>query len=428
MLKKLSKVLVIFAAMLTFSFVGYGIAQEHELLVWGWGGVYKPFWEKMMREFEAKNPLVKIKYEPVIGEMEISQELQKLQIALQYGAGPDVAFTNAVGQALEELLKTESVVNLDDAYRRYGWDERIYESAQEWGAVNGKKWAVPTDVDIVGYFYNKDVFQKLGLSIPDTIDEFMSLLETLTVFGYYGTAMGLRAGWPSALMASEYMYISAGTEYIEVMEGKKKWVDSEKLLEGLKVFRSLVDKGYTNPYVTGIDYNQQRDLFFTGKAATILAGAWLIPRIEMIKPEFEVGFFGLPPINPDTDIKVLGGVGTCVIVTTKTKPEHRESAFKLIDFVVSSYLAETRAVEIGEITPIDFPLSEKIPLLTREIAQAIRTYGKAIGSWPVTYLPAPLFRKLNSFIQGMMTKEITPFDVLKKMDAAREDYDKLKEE
>jgi len=429
MFRKLTKGMVALIVMLTFNFVGYSysIAQKHELVVWGYGGISKPFWEKMMHEFETRIPHVKIRYETPLEGLELSQSLQKLRITLQQKAGPDVVFSDAVGEALKEVVKTGNVLNLDDAYERYGWNNKIYESAQRSVTVHQKKWAIPLDIEIVGYFYNKNVFEKLGLSTPDTIDAFMSLLKTLTNAGYYGTAIGLRAGWPSALMASEYMYISAGTEYIAVMEGRRKWVDSEKCLEGLKVLRSLVDKGYTNPFVTGIDYNQARDLFFTEKASTILEGPWFIQQIKTTNPEFKVGFFSLPPINPDTDIKVLGGIGTSIIVTTKTKPEDRELAFQLLNFIISPYVAERYAAELGGIIPIDFPLTKETPSLTREIAQAIRMYGKTIGYWPVYYLPAPLFSKLNSFIQGMMAKKITPFDVLKKMDKAREDYEKLKQ-
>jgi len=424
--EKMFKLVVVFAVLFIFGFTGSGIAQKHELTVWGYGGISKPFWEKIMHEFEMRTPNVKIKYETPLQGLEISQALQKVRIALQSEAGPNVVFSDAVGQSLRELVKTKNVLSLDDAYRKYGWDNKIYQSAQKSVTFDQKKWAIPLDMEVVGYFYNKNIFEKLGLSTPDTIDAFMNLLKTLTNAGYYGTAIGLRAGWPSALMASEYMYISAGTEYIAVMEGRKKWVDSEKCLEGLKVFRSLVDKGYTNPFVTGIDYNQARDLFFTEKAATILEGPWFISQIKETKPEFEVGFFCLPPINPDTDIKVLGGIGTSVIVTTQTKFEDRELAFQLLDFVISPYVSEKYAVELGAINPIDFPVTKEISPLTREIAQAIKMYGKAIGYWPVYYLPAPLFSKLNSLIQGMMAKKISPFDVLKKMDEAREQYEKLK--
>jgi len=401
-------------------------AEPVELIVWGEGGPSGGsghFWKKAMQEFEKTHPGIKIKYETPMEGLDISQELQKLRIALQYG-GPNVVMSNAMGQSFKELLKTKHVLSLDEAYKKYGWDKRIYSNAQDAVTFDNIRWGIPIIIEVVGNFYNKDVFEKLGLSPPSTFDQHMAILGKLTKAGYYGTAIGLKAGWPSAFIASEYAYISAGSEYIEVMKGEKKWVDSKGLLKAIEVYKEIVDKGYSNPFVTGIDFNQARDMFFTAKAATILEGPWFIRQILITKPDFKAGFYGIPPINPDTDIMTLGGVGSTLLVTTDTKGKQREAAFELIDFIMSPETATSKAIELGEITPVDFPLTAEMPEMTRDFATTINKYGRQIGYWPVYHLPQSLFRKFNSVIQGMMMGKLTPMQVLEEMDKAREEYNR----
>ena len=207
------------------------------------------------------------------------------------------------------------------------------------------------------------------------------------------------------------------------MRNEQRWVDCADCLRGLQKFRSLVDLGLTNEFVVGIDVNQARDLFMTGKAATILEGPWFIKTVTMTKPDFEVGFFGIPPIDPKSEIQVLGGVGTSAMVLKKNNPARARAATDLINILVSPDTAVQKAAQLGEITPIDFPLNDQMDPLTREIAGAITRYGDKVGYWPVYHLPAPVFGKLNSYIQGLMNGELTPMQVLQEMDKARKEYD-----
>ena len=394
-----------------------------ELVVWGPGGTSEAFWQWVMEEFQKRNPSLKVRYDTPLVGVEISQALQKIRLSVQSGAGPDMALTDAVGQALREIVATGNVLTLDEAYTQYKWNGRIYTGAIDSITIDQKKMAVSIDIEVVGTFYNNTAFQKAGVSPPKTMEEYITTLKKLTQAGYAGTAIGLKGGWPSALMASEYMYISAGSEYIDVMKNKMRWVDSQKCLRGLQVFRSLVDNKLANEYVVGIDFNQARDLFFAGKVATILEGPWFIQQILTTKPDFEVGFFGLPPIDPKSDIQVLGGVGTSAMVIKKNDPDRENGAIKLIDFIISPEVASRKAKDLGEITPVDFPIIDDTSPLTKEIADAIKRYGDKVGYWPVYHLPAPLFRLLNSYIQGLMNGDLTPMQVLEKMDQSRKDFD-----
>ena len=78
-------------------------------------------------------------------------------------------------------------------------------------------------MESVGIFYNKDVFAELELDVPTEWAEYIDVLEAVKDAGYYGYTMGLAGGWPSALMASMFMYSSAGSEYIDVLSGTQPW-------------------------------------------------------------------------------------------------------------------------------------------------------------------------------------------------------------
>ena len=256
-----------------------------------------------MDRFNEESDTINLVFEDAL-TAGLVEDNQKLRIAMENDAGPDIVGGIDVGANLQALVATGKVMDLTEFYRTTGLIERIPANLREPVTIDGRIYAIPQNMESVGIFYNKDIFAELDwrYRIPMKI---MSACwkRQRTPAGY---AMGLGGGWPSALMASEFMYISAGTEYIEVLSGNQPWTECAACLDGLNAFYDLVANGYTNPDILGIDYNQAIDLFYQGQTAMVLNGPWFLNDLFSTDPEFEVGFFYLPPVNPDTDIKTIG--------------------------------------------------------------------------------------------------------------------------
>src|SRR3954447_8367915 len=80
--------------------------------------------------------------------------------------------------------------NLIDSLKKDGtYDDSLPNLVDAMKTANGYA-AVPWQLDIRVWWYNKKTFAKLGLTPPTTWDELMTVGKALTAKGYYGFAAG----------------------------------------------------------------------------------------------------------------------------------------------------------------------------------------------------------------------------------------------
>ncbi len=397
---------------------GAVVAQDAiDVLVWslGYSGDYN---DTLVERFNEANDDVNIVYEDVLTGT-FTENNQKVRIALENEAGPHVLGGVDVGANLQALVSTGQVLDLTEYYRASGLIDRIPPNLLSQVTIEGRIYAIPQNMESVGVFYNKDVFAELELAVPTEWAEYIEVLEAVKDAGYYGYTMGLAGGWPSALMASMFMYSSAGSEYIDVLSGTQPWTDCDNCLDGLNAFYGMVANGYANPEPLGIDYDQSLDLFYQGINVMVLNGPWFIDASASAEPDFEIGFFYLPAVNPNTDIKTLGGIGGSLIVAEYADVD---AAFKILDWLTTEEIAvqALREVSVQPAFSIDVP--DDIAPLTYQIASETAANVDKIGFWPVTYLPPKVFGDMNQIVQGMIGGMLTPEELLSEMQETHSDY------
>ena len=394
------------------------VAQDAtDILVWslGYGGDYN---DVLVERFNEANDEVNIVYEDILTGT-FTENNQKVRVAMENEAGPDVLGGVDTGANLRALVSTGQVRDLTEFYRASGLIERIPENLIAQVSVEGRIFAIPQNMESIGIFYNKDVFAELELEVPGTYEEYIGVLEAVKDAGYYGYALGLAGGWPSALMASMFMYSSAGSEYIDVLSGTQPWTDCDNCLDGLNAFYGMVANEYANPDGLGIDYNQAIDLFYQGKTVMVLNGPWFIDDAMSANPDFEIGFFYLPPVNPATDIKTLGGIGSALIIAEYAPIE---AAFKVAEWLTSEELAVQALREAAVLPAFAIDVPEDLPPLFYQIATETAANVSLIGFWPVTYLPPKVFGDMNQIVQGMIGGMLTPEELLSEMQETHSDY------
>ena len=411
--------LIVLAALLIgVIVVSPAIAQDAtDVLVWslGYSGDYNDI---LVERFNEEHDTINIVYEDVLTGT-FTENNQKVRVAMENEAGPHVLGGVDTGANLQALVSTGQVKDLTEFYRATGLIERIPDNLLAQVSIEGRIYAIPQNMESVGIFYNKDVFAELKLEVPGTFEEYIGVLEAVKDAGYYGYAMGLAGGWPSALMASMFMYSSAGSEYIDVLSGTQPWTDCDNCLDGLNAFYGMVANEYANPDGLGIDYNQAIDLFYQGQTLMVLNGPWFIDDAMSADPDFEIGFFYLPPVNPATDIKTLGGIGSALIIAEYAP---LDAAFKVVEWLTSEEVAVQALRDVAVLPAFSIQVPEDLPPLFYQIATETAANVALIGFWPVTYLPPKVFGDMNQIVQGMIGGMLTPEELLSEMQDTHSTY------
>ena len=109
----------------------------------------------------------------------------------------------AENQTYEERLKVlaaqgefNDIVELreTDALVRAGllapMPEKVYSLVENPGTCGGICYGVPGYSTTLGMIYNADIFERLGLSVPHTYEEFLRVCATLKASGYDAIALG----------------------------------------------------------------------------------------------------------------------------------------------------------------------------------------------------------------------------------------------
>lgn len=193
--------------------------------------------------------------------------------------GPNISAyaANGIIQPLAELTDEEKSIYLD--------------SIIEQGTVDGKLYALGAMESSVGLYYSKDILNEAGIEVPEvgdpwTLSEFKEVLEKLKPImdekDGYVLDMTFPAGETSIYFYAPFIWSNGGDLVSEDGLTADGIFNSEKNVETMQYFRSLVEDGYMSP--TPID-----KLFESGRAAFKFDGAWEVNTIYTSYPDINLG-------------------------------------------------------------------------------------------------------------------------------------------
>jgi raffinose/stachyose/melibiose transport system substrate-binding protein len=281
------------AASSMLSIVGYA-AADSTLTIESWRTDDLAIWqEQIIPAFEAKNPGIKITFSPT----NPPEYDAALGAKLEAGSAGDLITCRPFDKSLA-LFKKGQLADISDLPGMEGFSD-VAKSA--WQTDDGKStFCVPMASVIHGFIYNKDAFDKLGIAVPATEDEFFAALDKIKADGtYIPLAMGTKDQWEAATMG----YQNIGPNY---------WKGEEGRLALIKGEQKLTDPQWVEPYATlakwkpylgdGFEaqtYPDSQNLFTLGRAAIYPAGSWEITGFNT-QAQFKMGAFP-PPVKKADD-------------------------------------------------------------------------------------------------------------------------------
>ena len=225
-------------------------AQEKIVLeFWSWNneGSYPVVHEDAEKRFEADHPNVDVKREYI----SYTEYLVKLKAVLSGEEAPDVFQIPWAGE-YTELARSGKLLPLT-APLKTGFP-MFFDNVMKAIAVDGDAWAVPLDLNTLQIAYNKTMFDKMGLKVPTTKDEFIALAAKLKEQGKFGVAIGTKDLWAGAdVFFAQVSYSDPTHTKMAMADAKKIPWTSPEFVKAIEVADELVKKGVFAPGANSMD-------------------------------------------------------------------------------------------------------------------------------------------------------------------------------
>ena len=187
-------------------------AGTGKVTLWGWRTQDRPVWDAVSERLSSKG--VSIEYQAFAP----TEYDAKLQVSLQGGAASDVFLTRRLpGDRTQSLIDNNYIIPLDEDVDFGNFSDSTINSISSGGNIYG----VPFAIQVVGIFYNKDIFAQYGLNEPRTWSELVGIAETLDAQGVTPFFMSGKDAWTLAMQNAMSGVSIPGEAWIkQVLEGK----------------------------------------------------------------------------------------------------------------------------------------------------------------------------------------------------------------
>jgi len=267
-----------------------------------------------------------------------------------------------------------------------------------------------------GFFYDKRVFEELNLDIPESEEQLTILFESIKRHGKYTPiAFGTEEQWESAQVA----LASIGPNEWKGELGRRALITKKARFTDQQFVRAWEKLARLKPYLPlqhqSMNYDEARQLFITGKAATFLSGSWNAAYLENIDPN-RFGVFKYPPIKAGGECFITHHMDMGIAINSAST--NKKDALVFMKWLTTKEFAEAFANSISGFIPlsshavtINSSLANDIYQWRRECKSTIR-----INSQHLDNGPQPLENLLWEVSAGVINHTLSPTEATKIID------------
>jgi raffinose/stachyose/melibiose transport system substrate-binding protein len=262
----------------------------------------------------------------------------KIKTALGAGQAPTIIWGWG-GGSLRSYVKAGQVDDLTSWFEQNPTvKNRLFPSSFGAATIDGKIYAMPCEtVQPIVLYYNKKVFDKVGVQPPQSWGDIMSLVPKFNAKGIAPFSLGGQSRWTN-MMWLEFLFDRIGGPEIfqGVFDGQKNAWSNPAALDALGKVQQLVR---ANGFIKGFssitaDSNADQALLYTGKAAMMLHGSWSYGIQQSQGGNFvssgALGFMNFPPVEggKGDPSDTVGNPGQYLYISSKASTEQKDIAKK----------------------------------------------------------------------------------------------------
>lgn len=252
--------------------------------IWFTDGVEGDVMKSIIAEYQKENPHVTIN----LNEVAYADLDTKLKTMIAGGRPPALArVTNPGGYVNQALDLTPYVGDVDEFMSQF------MESVKPYYYIDEKIVSVPMEVTANGLIYNKTLFDKAGVQVPQSPDEIWTWDEFKAALKEVMDKGGARHGmvWDfTPHRWSTMLYQFGGSIFNE--DGTAAAINNEAGVEAVEYFVQLHKEGLM-PESVWLGGENPNNLFRSGTVAAHWSGNWMISNYKDIE-NFEWGVTYMP--------------------------------------------------------------------------------------------------------------------------------------
>ena len=320
--------------------------------------------ERVANAFMAENPDIQIE---ILNEPwgDYFTKIQALWASGDSEAIPDVLFLWPTPRyAAEGVLE-----NLDPWIEKSGYDLSDYwpallESAMYEGSVYG----FPRDIGLEVLYYNKDIFDEVGLDYPTedwTWDDLLAAAEQLTVVDANGRveryALAMEGGKYQLWVGQNY-----GSILDDMRNPSKCTLDQPEAVEAIQFFADMMDNNYA---MRDADLGQaggDAAVFLSGQAAMIIQNSSRVSAFNAADMNYDVQ---VVPI-PEGGQRSASAGGAAWVMSAGS--DNKDAAWTFLSWLQSKDGGQKLYTESGEIFPALRSVAESDAFLKQDAPPANR--------------------------------------------------------
>lgn len=371
-------------------------------------------YDAVIEQFEEANPGIEIESSYSPNETYPSV----LRTQLQGGSGPDVFFTYPSSSDPHGVRLLADAGYLEDLTGRE-WEPRIMESAKPQVTFDGRVYGWVPGAIVAGLGYNTELLSsELGLQIPRTFDDLLSMCETIASEGKIPIA------YQAGALAYNMLPIN-GTALSTVFYGEPRW--QEQRLAGEVSFAStpgwrvavqrvldMQNAGCFQQGAAGASSEEAFSLVADGEAVMtwLPTSAWSV--IEGLNPDIKLGQM---PVPGTTEEDTVAYFAPNTAISVNADSNVKEAALEFLDYTASEEVADQLAEDILVLSAEQLSGKGLPPTIASGYANVFEDPDKVILGLQWGWNP-DLTQTMETLIQGLISGQKTVDDVLTEMDQA----------
>ena len=251
-------------------------AQQMEIFHWWTAPGEREAADAMFAAMNDANPDIEIVENPVPGGGGVSHRVV-LQSRIIAGIPPDT-FQTLGGAELKNYVDSGALQPIDDLWAELDYGSVIPGPLASAVTVDGSPYVIPLNMHIQNIlYYNKALFDELGVEPPTNYEEFMAVCEAVKAAKPDMACLGLgsKEKWGDAFVFDMFLLEEGGPQYyVDFHKGLIDVSEDPVYAAALEKFASVAP--YVNTDHSGLTWDQGVAEVYNEKAAMTLMGTWAI--------------------------------------------------------------------------------------------------------------------------------------------------------